>query len=66
MAWIALGNLVLYIPMLAVFYKYGFIDDKWLSSLSGLLVVVITALTGILGAYVGFATLDDIKRGNDV
>jgi len=65
MAWLAFAQVSLMIPELALFSKMGFIDDKWMSAMQPVLIVVVGGMLTIIGAYIGFSTLHDIKNGSN-
>ena len=64
MAWLCIAYLVLLVPMLAFFQKYG-LGDKWLAALQPVLIAIIGANVAVLGAYIGFSTHDDVKTRNN-
>ena len=65
MAWLSFAYLILIIPLLAVLSKMGFIDDKWMSAMQPVIIAVVGGVLGIIGAYIGFSTLHDIKNSEE-
>ncbi len=56
MAWLCLSGLAAVLPLTMM------MDKDWLVAAAGVIIALITLCGSIIMVYIGFATMDDMKR----